>query len=342
MVNDAAALLAAVQTGTDAEVAELLRSGADPNGVLRTADDELTEFKHSPLVLAMIAGSLEKVSVLLAAGADTHDIARIDLSQPPLDLVDNALQHLVDNWDGSKHSTFIEIGELLLASGVDVNSRDTSGLTALHRAVVRNDQGLCKFLVDHDADPTISSEERYPSTPIDVAVELERTEILDLLREKCADTKIEMARLFSPLHRVAEFGNWHSMLLVLVKRGLDINARDIRGNRPLDLLPWSGKVDLNAFYAFIAVGAQPSSTMLEDHEVKTPVGKALRMDRLSAAVRCGSADIVARVLAELPRSASRTDIAGAEAAARRARGIVSDVLRQWLSKQAADAVMSEV
>lgn len=71
----------------------------------------------------------------------------------------------------------LDMLQTFLVGGVDINSRDPAGYTALHRAASRNDRDLIKMLIEHEADTRIEWPRIYG--PADHA-ELQ----LDVLKEE--------------------------------------------------------------------------------------------------------------------------------------------------------------
>jgi ankyrin repeat protein len=342
MMDSYIALTEAVRTGTVEDVTKLLDSGVSPNCVRLDPDDEVFDFRNSPLVFAILAQDPDKVRSLLAAKAATHDIPDDGPNSPPFADVDNALHYLVDLWGRSSSSALKEVGELLIEYGVDINALDAGGDTALHRAVIRDHMELCKFLLKHGADPTVSSGGPKPTTPIEVAVDLGRFEILRELHLVCSTSKVEMTRFFNPLHRVAELGQWNSRLPRLLDLNVDINARDIYGYGPLKYLKTSGDSYLKGWYAFIAAGAQPTSLMLEEHGTRSLIGKALRTDRVRSAAMCGNVEMVDSVLSTLSKAASKEEIEIVESAVDLSDGASQHHFRTWLSAQLANATLVEI
>jgi ankyrin repeat protein len=99
----------------------------------------------------------------------------------------------------------IEIVELLLSHGADVDARDYGNRTPLHAAVMQNHQEVVRILVAADAD--LEARNDYGRTPL-----------LLVARETGS---VEMGAL-------------------LLELGADVNVRDRSGESPLDLAVWRG------------------------------------------------------------------------------------------------------
>jgi len=326
MENGNEALIEAIAKAKIDDVVALLLAGVSPDGAKAPEGVDPFGFKESPLVTAMIGGNSEIVALLLSHKAAIYDAPGGNLDMPPANLIDNALHHLVDNWNSTASESMCRIGGLLLDAGVDINALDSSGNTALHKAVWRNQMDSCVFLLDCGADPTIAADDLQQETPIGDALQLRRLDMLKAMQTTCATSHIPMSRLFTPLHELAARGQWGNTALELMAMGVDINGIDISGKRPIDHLPKSrGHGGLVAFYSCIAMGAKPSPQMLERHGNDTLIGEAIRADRVLAAAICGGTGLVQKALAELPQPADPADL-----------------LRVWIAGQSAAAVLAEL
>jgi hypothetical protein len=340
MDKKSAALLKAIVSGTVADIAKVLESGVSPNRAVPKVSGEPIDFRESPLVTAVLTGDPERVKLLLDSGADSYD-----LDGDPLDLdagrVDNALHYLIDDWDAIAPNAQV-LGEMLLSHGIDIGAWDSAGYTALHRAVIGNNEIACRFLLENGADPTALSDAEGRLTPVDEAAELGWLPILEVLMHACADPAAGQPRRFTPLHQVAKCGNWDPMLLSLLRIGADINACDFRGLRALDFLTRSGEENLRPLFAYIAVGARPTRKMLETFVEKSLIGFALRAHRFVAAAICGSGEIMKNVMSEFPKTAGPEDIQMAAFAATLAKGELLDELLRWQAAHEANEVVIEL
>jgi ankyrin repeat protein len=87
---------------------------------------------------------------------------------------------------GSNQKEYIR---LLVSKGIDINSQDDNGNTALHyplNNVLRDKMylpystGIVKILIEEGADPQIKNKEG--KSPMDIAVESEENELINLLK----------------------------------------------------------------------------------------------------------------------------------------------------------------
>ncbi len=135
---------------------------------------------------AIQSGELNKVKQLLSADsslAKTKD----SLGRPPLQ---NPC------WDGN-----IEMVELLLSYGADVNAQNRDNVTPLHSATSKGDPRVIKLLLEHGAE--VNAKTKNSSTPLHIAAEF-----------RFIDTN------------VAD---------LLLRYGADVNAKDSEGKTPLDV-----------------------------------------------------------------------------------------------------------
>jgi uncharacterized protein len=75
----------------------------------------------------------------------------------------------------------LEIAEILLAAGSDVNARAPGGTTALHAAVLFGQQTMAKWLLEHGAEPNVR--DGNEKTPLEIAEENGEQGIAVLLQE---------------------------------------------------------------------------------------------------------------------------------------------------------------
>src|SRR5215510_8290940 len=100
----------------------------------------------TPLIAAALAsdigGGADVLEILLAAGADPRR-------------ADTGNQMTALHYAGAKGR--IEVAEILLNAGVDINIRDGQGSTALHHAAGDGKLAMVQFLVAHGADVNIAN-----------------------------------------------------------------------------------------------------------------------------------------------------------------------------------------
>jgi ankyrin repeat protein len=134
----------------------LLDSGADPNGSGRAGSP-------SPLEGAVVGGHVSVARLLVRRGGDVRR-KRIGLS----------LLHMAAVY-GRKGAS-----EYLLAQGLDVDSRDSDGRTALLLAVQEKHTKVAEVLLAHGASP--DTRDARGRSPISVAEESRHSELREMLR----------------------------------------------------------------------------------------------------------------------------------------------------------------
>jgi ankyrin repeat protein len=269
-------LILAIKHGDAEDVGKLLRRGANPNILGRALRQG--EGRVSALAIAMERADTAMVEHLLRHGANPHDIDHVYSAPTPIGATTSALHFLcgvqmhASNW--------CAIAERLLDYGVRIEARNRAGLTALQLCTESGQDACRSFLVSTGADVLATNSAAAGPGPTMPA---------------------------TPLHGLAQSGQWKNGLLALVKRGADINAFDPDLNSPLDLavaravraVESGSQAAANArvaICAWIAAGAHPSAVLIASYPENTWIGDALRMYRIDAAVACGDQRIVWHVL----------------------------------------------
>ncbi len=126
----------------------------------------------------------------------------------------------------------IEIAELFIEKGLDVNALGAVDKTPLHSAVAYNQLKMVKFLIHKKAD--VNAKTFYKDTPLQYAVSrgnlLEMLPVLIAAGAKVNDNKDFQE--WSPLHW-AIYENRGHMMQCLLDHGADPNLTDKCGNTPL-------------------------------------------------------------------------------------------------------------
>jgi ankyrin repeat protein len=146
-------LFAAIDAGDLQAVRSLITAGADVNFVDSTGDYP----GYCPLTLAAEAGHVEIVRELLAAGARHRSFVRDAIRQGHAAIVEERLKlddcdlDVIDDTDGITpliHAAggSLEIVQMLVNAGADVNAVSSEGDTPLRRAVMGGKKDIVKFL----------------------------------------------------------------------------------------------------------------------------------------------------------------------------------------------------
>jgi ankyrin repeat protein len=129
-----------------------------------------------------------------------------------------------------------DLVEYLLQQGADFMIRTDYGQTALHMASGSGHLGAVKLLLAADHDETlIHSPDKYNETPLFDAVEHGYTEIVELLLQSGAQRHCCNAAGVSPIH-VAVAYQQYGILCTLLTDPSDLLHPDLTGWSPLDML----------------------------------------------------------------------------------------------------------
>jgi|ETNmetMinimDraft_14_1059893.scaffolds.fasta_scaffold12967_3 ankyrin repeat protein len=137
--------------------------------------DSSPESPEISLHKAVIKGDIEAVRNYLSAGEDVNKKG-IRLRETPL------------HWAAAYNH--IEIAELLISEGAEINVKDKFGITPLEHTVVKVHFLLAKSLILKGAD--VNVRDRNGNTPLDRSINNEQTDMITLLREHGAKTSEEL------------------------------------------------------------------------------------------------------------------------------------------------------
>ena len=120
----------------------------------------------------------------------------------------------------------LDIVQLLVKSGADVNYRTIDGFTSLHYAVQEENLGIVRFLVLSGADVNCRTIDGF--TSLYYAVQKENLGIVRFLVKSGADVNYRTIDGFTSLYYAVQKGNL-GIVRFLVKSGADVNCRTIDG-----------------------------------------------------------------------------------------------------------------
>jgi ankyrin repeat protein len=126
---------------------------------------------------------------------------------------------------------------MILDAGVEVNSRDKLGETALHVAAVRGYPEIASMLIDKGAD--VNAKDKRGLSPLHAAAWRGYQEIVTLLLTKGADINAGSDDGVTALHTAALAGRKDTVAL-LIANGADINANNEEGITPLHAAALAG------------------------------------------------------------------------------------------------------
>jgi len=240
---------------------------------------------QTPLMAAASFGSLEAVSLLIAAGADPQAANEAGLT--PLHLATSdprkARVLLERGADVNKASLMgrtpllvaagtegtFETVKLLIERGADVNAADASGVTPLIAAAFVDNGAVAKFLVEKGANVNaramVGANTALMGASINGNTDLTRL----LLAHKADVNAISADRggtvkngpvafgYVTPLHLSVSSESPETVKLLL-ESGAKVNARDIRGMTPLMFAVSTDRPHLEIIRMLLARGADPT------------------------------------------------------------------------------------
>ena len=128
----------------------------------------------------------------------------------------------------------VEVTELLIASGADLEGTDKHGNTPLHYTAHRGSKETAKLLITKGADLNVKRDDG--NTPLDNATQYKHTEIIDLLRKHGGKTGEELALMPRLSFTRSPFGFTFNTIegkTYRVESGMDFkkwnNLREVKG-----------------------------------------------------------------------------------------------------------------
>ena len=220
-------------------------------------DLEITDrLGNTPLMTATNRGQPRMVELLLQHGTKLEtahgksiglvQIASESCNHKVMDLLIQAGAPIDGNSENAYNTSLPLIGavekgsqtcvRLLLTQGADPNVADSSGVTALYRAVVENHLDIARLLLSHDPKPDL---EKTPEGGLKLlmrAISTGNTELVSLLTGHGAELGfVDPNESFfskTPLSRACTEGNLEIVKLLL-KRGANINYTGDSSDSPL-------------------------------------------------------------------------------------------------------------
>ena len=182
--------------------------------------------RNTPLHFATSEGYLEVARMLLEHKADVNALNKKG-STP--------LHGAFESWRG-------DIVRLLLIHGADMKVHDRSGNTLLHLSALTGDLELARILLEHIAE-AINSQNDNGSTAFLLALEIQNTDVAQLLLNHNADVHVHDKRSDTPL-LVAVCKGHIAICRILLERNVEVNCQNDHGSTPLLLASQYGPPDL--------------------------------------------------------------------------------------------------
>lgn len=277
-INDAELLHLAAREGHK-DIAEfLIANGADVNAK-EAANDE------TPLHMAALEGYKDIAKLLIAKGAivDARDMFGIT---PLCNAIDGDYISCAEKLLESRYADIttedkkrreeleeeligklkMDIVELLINSGANVNLKDDDGITPLYLAIESAPTCVIDLLLDKGANPNWKDE--YGRSFLAEAVSEGWIDIVELLLEHDARINTKDICGQTPLHE-AVWGGYKEIAKLLITKGIDVDSTDKNGDTPLHVAALKG--DKQFFDLLIAEGADINE---KNKDGKTPLDYA--------------------------------------------------------------------
>lgn len=189
--------------------------------------NDKNEKNETPLSLAVDAGDLDFIRLIIALGANINQ---------ELTLNETVLHRAVKNLD-------LQVTELLLTKGADINTVQAWSYffatgAPLHLAISKNSLSLVQILIKFNADPNLRNE--WGETPLHLAAYYGCSEeIIDYLVQSGAHVHRlnglnSWTASGSPLHVAAERSS-PTVIAALIKNGADINSLNEKDESPISV-----------------------------------------------------------------------------------------------------------
>ena len=180
-------------------------------------------------------------AILWATASD--DLARVK------ELVESGVDMNTKNEEGMTALTLaigyecIDIAKYLLEKGADVNVKNTYGYTTLMLAVNNRYIDIVKYLVEKGAD--VNAKDIDGMTALTIAVKKDNIDIVKYLVEKGADVNAkENDEGMTPLMFAVTKSASIDIVKFLVEKGADVNVKDRKGKTACDIAKSTQMKDL--------------------------------------------------------------------------------------------------
>ncbi|KAH9994873.1 ankyrin repeat-containing domain protein [Russula vinacea] len=190
-----------------------------------------------PLHKAVRSQKLDIVESLLKGGADVNVQSKYNptplheaAGSGYLDITQLLLSHGRLSVAQGSTITKLDIVEILLKGGANVNAQSKYNLTPFHEAAGSGNLDITQLLLSHGAD--INTIDLQGDSPLHKAVRSQKLDIVEILLKGGADVNVQSKYKPTLLHEAAGSGNLEITQLLL-SHGANINTVDLQGDSPL-------------------------------------------------------------------------------------------------------------
>lgn len=210
--------LATFKQSTDNEQAEEVEDD-DP-------EDHFKAYQQTPLHYAVLGGFQSTVRLMLSfhESSTRKGLLSLAIMKPDLNVQNSAQQTPLSLAIERNH---MEISEMLINSGADINIRYRNGLTLLHRAIQNGSEELANFSLDHGADFRLL--DRAGESYLQYAVRANLPNLTQKLCEYGLDSNVLSAATGDPLLWEALTAKHLEVANELVRYGCNLDRWHLNG-----------------------------------------------------------------------------------------------------------------
>jgi hypothetical protein len=241
-----------------ARVCKLVASGADVNAIFGRYDRDAF---RDPWLLGHSSMGSERWTPLQAVASSNQcpDPSHVvENTTEALDAAREEMQAIPSEVIGNRDRRRVEIADVLLDAGADIDAMDTCGATALYDAVEGRYEKLALLLIRRGAQVNtrtgIYIDGDGDLTPLHIAAS--RTRILKALIGNGAKVDVHDTGGHTPLHIAVAIPNIESVR-ALLRAGAETNARNSQGESALHVAVFYEHVE--CVTALLEAGADPNA-----------------------------------------------------------------------------------